>query len=71
MEREQVRQVPTEELLACMFWSWVDRRRHFWEYPEVARRLAQATPILLVGMSNMLVEGSARAGRAVVKEITT
>ena len=68
MEREMFREIPTENLVADMIVSWFTNR-HFWGYFELVGRAIPATAETIVNTSNLLVDTSGSAGRAVIREM--
>ena len=73
MERENLQKEPTEQLVARMVMSWINKGWHFrwYDYMELGGRTAAVTPQVLVGMSDLLIKGSAAAGRTLVKEFVS
>ncbi len=72
MERENVRQIPTEDLASWIIMSWFNKRHTNRSYYfELVRRFAYAAPVSVAVAANFLVDSSGAAGRNIVKGITS
>lgn len=71
MERtERARQTPTDELFFAFIASRFNKKRHFYDYAELAVRLGSLSTKATFGSSKLLRDGSEAIGREIIKGLT-